>query len=77
MGLTSAAELTCLATGTGDWHTSTTWTNCDSGVPGENDAAIISGSSAHVTINGGDAYSTELTVTAGATLTNLGPALCH
>jgi hypothetical protein len=73
LGLASAAELTCLATGTGDWHTPTTWTNCNSGVPGENDTAIISGSSAHVTIDG-EAYTTALTVTAGATLTSQGPA---
>jgi hypothetical protein len=72
LGLASA-QLKCLATGTGDWHTSTTWTNCDSGVPGELDTAIISGSSAHVTIDGGrESYTTALTVTTGATLTNKG-----
>jgi hypothetical protein len=44
-------------------------------VPGENDKAIISGSSAHVTIDSGTGMVTvgSLTVTAGAMLNSQGP----
>jgi hypothetical protein len=53
----SAQPYTCTASGKGDWHAASTWTDCNSGVPGANDTAYIEGSNAEVTISRGSTVS--------------------
>jgi hypothetical protein len=53
----SAQPYTCTASGKGDWHAASTWTDCNSGVPGANDTARIQGSNAEVTISRGSTVS--------------------